>query len=143
MKKISVKLAIAAILMLFAGSQLSAQSINLEETMKLRAAQKAALFGEYLKDIARKHDDAGKSVPLQERLYYCTKALNLFIGKGSSYYENGVERAGVMMETTSVNRATKSRRLIKNYLNGLANLRYSEVKIETTDVANIKVTSSR
>lgn len=127
--------------MLLACFSLAGSAQDIEKEMADRAAQKVALFGEYIKDIARKHDESGKVVELQERLYYCGKALNLFIGKGDSYYENGIERAGVTMETTSVNRSSKSRRLLKNYLNGLANLRYSEVSIETTDVANIKVSN--
>ena len=114
---------------------------SIEKEMADRAAQEVALFGEYLKDIARKHDEDGKVVELSERLYYCGKALKLFIGEGNSYFENGIERAGVTMETTSVNRSKKTTKLMKNYLNGLANLKYSEVSINTTDIANIKVSN--
>ena len=138
MNKTVMKSILAIALIFLSGVSANAQS-SVEKQMADRAAQKVALFGEYIKDIARKHDERGKSVGLQERLYYCGKALKLFIGEGDSYFENGEERAGVAMETTSVNRAGTNRRLMKNYLNGLANLRYTEVSIETTDVANIKV----
>lgn len=113
-----------------------AQNSTIEEKIKLRAAQKVGLLGEYISSIADKTQG-----DLQSRLHFCDKALSLFIGKGGPYEEDGVERKGVVMEVTSVNRKTVNRRLMKNYFNGLANLRYDAVSIETTDVADIKVSN--
>lgn len=115
---------------------------SIEEKIKQRAAQKVGLLGEYISTIADKEENN-----LQTRLRFCEKALSLFIEKGNSYEENGILRKGVTMETTSVSRKdskgnyVKNRSLIKNYFNGLANLRYASVKIETTEVADIKVSN--
>lgn len=43
------------------------------------------------------------------------------------------------MEVTSINRKTKSRRLMKKYFQSLIDFKYNDVQITSTDVADIKV----
>ena len=110
-----------------------AQTTQEEDQIRRRAAEKVKQMNDYISDMASKDN----SVKVRE--YYKTKALNLFIGKGNSYYENGVKKNGVMMETTSVNTRRTSKTLMRNYFDHLINLRYSDVKITSTEVADIKV----
>lgn len=136
-----------AILSMACSISISAQiSLSEEEAeqAKERAAEKVKLFTSYVKDIGEKNER------LEYRLYYCKEALNLFVGKGDSYtetyYEDStprvVKREGVQMQVTSLrDKSKKTPYLLKKYLNNLANLRYSQVKIESTDVAHIKVSN--
>ena len=120
----------------------SAQNKATEKEIQDRAKQKVGLLCEYITTIAD-----NKKETLQNRLHFCNKALSLFIGKGGSYQENGVTRKGVVMEVSSLTRKNAdgkpyiTRRLMKNYLNGLANLRYDKVVIRHTDIANFKVSA--
>lgn len=120
-----------------------------EDMLRRRAAEKCAQFNNYVSLIGRKIDNKGRAVPLATRLYYRETALKLFIANGNEYkeYVGDEEReiAGVMMQTTSVNRPNQKPKntLMKTYLTNLANLRYSDVVITSTDVSNIKVSSLR
>lgn len=84
---------------------------------------------------------ASKKKPTEDRKRRKTNALNLFLGNGFSYEENGVEKEGVMMETTSVNRSTVNTLLIRDYFDRLIRLRYSDVEIKSTEIADIKVSN--
>ena len=88
---------------------------------------------------------ANKKKPEESRLYYRTKALNLFIGKGFSYEENGVIKEGVMMQVTSKNRKAVSTPFIRDYFKNLVTglCSCSDVKIEATEIADIKVSELR
>ncbi len=66
-----------------------------EEMIRGRAVSKVAQLNDYISFMASKK----KSV--ENRLYYKEKALNLFIGKGYMYEENGVEKEGVVLEVAS------------------------------------------
>lgn len=117
-------------------STVSAQTPEETEAMiQKRAAEKVAQMNDYIAFMANKQ----KSV--ENRRYYKNKALNLFVGKGFSYEENGVEKDGVMMEITSVNRKSVSHKLMRTYFENLINLNYSNVKIESTEIAKIKVSN--
>lgn len=117
-------------------STVSAQTPEETEAMiQKRAAEKVAQMNDYIAFMANKE----KSV--ENRRYYKNKALNLFVGKGFSYEENGVEKDGVMMEITSVNRKSVSHKLMRTYFENLINLNYSNVKIESTEIAKIKVSN--
>lgn len=118
----------------------SAQSYNKaqkvqEEQALQRAKEKVKLMNDYISWMA----DKRKSV--ENRKYYRKKALTLFIGKGYEYQENGVTKSGVMMQTTSVNTSTVKSDLLRQYFNRLINLRYSDVKITSTEIADMKVSS--
>lgn len=106
---------------------------DVQEVLKRRAAEKVAQLCDYIEFLANPKNG------YKERAMYKTEALNLFINKGDEYEEDGIYKKGVIMEVTSVWRKKPSQRLMKDYFTGLMNMRYSEVIIESTDVANIKV----
>lgn len=116
-----------------------AQDVNfsMNETMGRRAAEKVAQMNDFISFMG----DKKKSVTTREN--YKKKALNLFVGNGYSYTENGVRKEGVEMETTSKNRRGVTHRLMRDYFEHLKNLRYSDVKITSTEVAAIKVSNLR
>lgn len=120
-----------------------AQNRSQEDEIKDRAKQKVGLLCEYITSIANKKEE------LQRRLHYCKQALSLFIGKGDSYEENGVLRKGVLIGISSLNRKNAdgtpqvNYKLMKLYLNGLANMRYARVDIRHTDIADFKISDLR
>lgn len=116
-----------------------AQVEGQEEMIKRRAAEKVGQMNDYISFMAN------KKKPEESRLYYRTKALNLFIGKGFSYEENGVTKEGVMMQVTSKKRKSVSTPFIRDYFQNLVTgLRsYTDVKIEATEIADIKVSELR
>ena len=129
------KIVVVLFAMLSMVSNVSAQTISQEEMIQKRAAEKVAQMNDYISFMA----DKKKTV--DNRRYYKTKALNLFVGKGYSYEENGVEKDGVMMEITSVNRKSVTHKLMRQYFENLINLNYTNVKIESTEIAKIKVSN--
>ena len=123
-------------------SSIKAQSEQLKNEMRAQAAIKVDVLNGFIKDIASKNES------LEYRMYYRDQALKLFVNDGEAYKiyiknsqgnEEVKMRDGVMMEVTSVNRAKSKSYLFKTYLYNLAHLKYDEVYIESTDVANIKV----
>lgn len=120
------------LLVLLMATQVFAQRATSEQIMR-RAAEKVSQMNDYISFMANKKKNIGT------RQYYKNKALNLFVGRGEAYEENGVKKEGVMMEITSIKRNSKSRRLMKDYFQSLINLKYQNVSITSTDVADIKV----
>lgn len=116
-----------------------AQVEGQEEMIKRRAAEKVGQMNDHISFMAN------KKKPEESRLYHRTKALNLFIGKGLNYEENGVTKEGVMMQVTSKNRKSVSTPFIRDYFQNLVTgLRsYTDVKIEATEIADIKVSELR
>lgn len=131
MKKICKRITMFLLVMMVI-TQAFAQS-SATEQIKRRAAEKVGLMNDYISYMANKKKSD------KTRIYYKTKALRLFAGGGDSYEENGVQKEGVQMEVTSINRKTKSRRLMKEYFQSLINFKYNDVQITSTDVADIKV----
>lgn len=113
-------------------SHVFAQS-SIDTQIQRRAAEKVGQMNDYISFMAN------KSKKPNTRVYYKKKALNLFVGCGDSYEEDGIRKEGVQMEVTSINRKSKSRRLMKDYFQSLIDLGYNQVSITSTDVANIKV----
>ena len=102
--------------------------------VKSRVAERVQLMNDYVAYMADKKND------YPTRIYYRKRALPLFIGKGYKYISDGIEKEGVMMQTTSTNRVGKvTTQLIRDYFTKLINLKYSNVKITSTKAANIKV----
>ena len=106
-----------------------------QEMLKRRAAEKVGMMNDYIQFMA----DKKKS--LSSRKIYKDKALNLFIGLGDAYEEDGRMKKGVVMETTSLYRKTPLRRLMRDYFTGLMNLKYTQVDIESTEAAGMKVSN--
>lgn len=105
------------------------------DLLKRRAAEKVGQMNDYISFMASKK----KSVEVRQK--YRKEALNLFIGEGNSYEENGVQKEGVLMEVTSVNRPGKRRELIRDYFSRIIMLNYNDVNISSTEIAEIKVSN--
>lgn len=119
--------------MLMACSFASAQ-VDADEMLKRRCAEKVKQMCDYIEMMAN------PKLKVNNRLHYRSTALNLFIGQGDSYEEDGRTREGVMMEVTSVNKANPYSYLMKTYFTNLINrLKYSKVVMQTTDVSAMKV----
>ena len=106
-----------------------------DEQIKRTAAQRVAQMNDYISFMADKSND------METRLYYKKQALNLFAGRGYNYEENGVNKEGVRMEITSVNNTRPRSKLMRVYFNGLMNLTYQKVSIQSTELASIKVSN--
>lgn len=133
-----LKFIIILITGLFIGSELAYSQTDKDyRMMQKRAAEKVAQMNDYISFMGSKK----KSVSTRKR--YSERALKLFIGEGYEYEENGIEKEGVLMEVTSVNRKRPNHPLVRTYFNNLINLRYSDVKITSTEIAKIKVSDLR
>ena len=106
---------------------------SVEEQIKRRAAERVAQMNDYISFMADKSND------LETRQYNKKQALNLFAGRGYDYEENGIHKEGVRMEVTSVNNTRPRAKLMRVYFNGLVNLTYQKVSIQSTEVSSIKV----
>lgn len=129
-----LKFTLASIVILMSSISVNAQDYNAEKLFQQRAKERVKLMNDYVSFMA------DKSKSQDTRYYYRKKALPLFIGKGYEYEENGVTKRGVMMQTTSVNRpGVVTNTLLRDYFSRLVNLRYSKVKITSTEIADMKV----
>lgn len=108
---------------------------SVDEQIKLTAAQRVAQMNDYISFMADKEND------LETRQYYKKQALNLFAGRGYDYEEEGINKEGVRMEITSVNNTRPRSNLMRVYFNGLINLSYQKVSIQSTELAKIKVSN--
>lgn len=133
MKKLVFKLLLLCIGVFFMTVSASAQTK--EDMIRRRAAQKVGQMGDYIDFMADKRNN------IDTRAYYRLMALNLFVNKGNAYEEDGRMKEGVMMEVTSLNKDTTKHTLIREYFTNLINLKYQKVVINTTDVADIRVSS--
>ena len=120
-------------IMLLACITVQAQS-SADEMLKRRCADKVKQMCDYIEYMANPQQK------VNNRRYYRTAALNLFVGQGNSYEEDGRIRAGVTMEVTSVNKKNPYSYLMKQYFSNLINrLGYSKVVMQTTDVSAMKI----
>lgn len=107
---------------------------NADQVLKRRCAEKVGQMCDYIELMANPKKKA------TNRTAYRKAALNLFIGGGKEYVEDGRTRKGVMMEVTSVNRKNPYSYLVSQYFSNLiSRLNYSAVVVKTTDVAAMKV----
>lgn len=84
---------------------------------------------------------SNSNIDVTTRKAYQSRALKLFINKGETYVEDDVKKEGVYIEINSPYRSKPVRRFVRNYFEGLINNRYSKVTIESTEIANIKVSN--
>lgn len=108
-----------------------------EEMLKRRAKEKVGQFCDYVTFIANKKKN------LKTRLYYVDKAKNLFLNRGKALFDDdgSMVRDSVIMQVTSL-KAKKPRNVYLNkYLPNLANLKYPQVEVTSTDVAEMKVSN--
>lgn len=132
-KKIFTCLALA-IYCVMASAQIQMTAAQKENAQR-RCAEKVAQFQDYVSFIGSKKKN------LDNRRYYKTKALNLHIGKGDQYTENGENKDGVMMQTSSKKTKKITNTLTRDYLEHLIGLKYSDVKILSSEVCDIKVSN--
>lgn len=128
-----LKFTLASIVILISLISVNAQDYN-EKRFQQRAKERVKLMNDYITYMA------DKSNSQKDRYYYRKKALPLFIGKGYEYEEYGVTKQGVMMQTTSVNRpGVVNNNLVREYFSHLIDLKYSNVNITSTEIADMKV----
>lgn len=154
MKKIFIQILwVMAIILVaipsYSQSQGQKERLSPEQIQKIkgRVAERVAQFGDYIQQIAYKYDMTNEE-QMEFKKFLRQRALDLFIGCGKGYDEiiettqgvDTVHREGVMMEVTSLNRSTTSRRLVRKYLTGLMNLSYDQVEIKTTEWHKMRVT---
>lgn len=111
-------------------------SQDIDDTIiKCRIPEMVCQLNDYISFLADKKQS------LNKKLLYKEKALNLFMGKGYEYEEDGVKKEGVTLEVASKNRKQTRRLLIRDYLENLINRLdgYTDVKITATEIANIKL----
>jgi len=135
MKKIRLFYVLLAMLIVI---PMSAQTDSQkEEMLKTRAKEKVGQFCDYVSFIASKKKN------LKTRLYYVDKAKNLFLNRGKALFDEdgSMVRDSVIMQVTSL-KAKKPRNVYLNkYLPNLAQLKYPEVEVTSTDVAEMKVSN--
>ncbi|NPD92840.1 hypothetical protein [Xylanibacter muris] len=129
------RIALVFVLSAFATTSFAQQDI--EEMIKLRAAEKVKQMCDNIESMANP-----KNSP-KERNKYKGKAVRLFIANCEQYEEDGRLKKGVEMEITSTYRPKPRRRLMKDYFTGLMNMRYSTVKIESSDIHDIQMSKLR
>lgn len=118
-----------------------------QKLIALRAQEEVGQFTQYLQDIAN------KKLPKTDRYKYKDIALTLFVGGGKDYYEDildvegnkidEVRKPAVTMEVTSLSKKTKNKRQMAKYLQGLADIKYKEVNIQTTAWHDMRVSEIR
>lgn len=110
-----------------------AQATQQDANFKRRVAEKVRLMNDYISYMSSKNNST------KTRKFYSEKALNLFIGKGYEYKDDGITKEGVMMQTTSATRGTTTTTLLRKYFDRLINLHYTKVVITSTEAADMKV----
>ena len=135
MKK--MKLFTVLLTLLFAIPVCAQTDSQKEEMLKRRAKEKVGQFCDYVSFIA------SKKKSLKTRYYYVDKAKNLFLNRGAALYDDdgSLVRDSIIMQVTSL-KAKKPRNVYMNqYLPKLANLKYPQVEVTSTDVAEMKVSN--
>lgn len=135
--KILIVLALAALGMTSVyGQQLS---LTEKEALQRRVKDKVDEFQFYMGQLADK-----KSTSMEVKKNAYNLALKLFIGECEDYsiYDpelgRDVFKSAVRMETSSKYRSTKSRTLMKRYLNNLRNNQtYTQIEITDADIVRV------
>lgn len=94
--------------------------------------EKLNLLEEYLSTIGN------PNIGLEVKKYYISRALSLFVNNGASYTMDGNVAKGAYIETLNKYRSRPTKRLLRDYLNGLLNLRYEIIKVESATFAIVK-----
>lgn len=105
----------------------------LNEAIKKQVQIKVGHLTEKIRQMA----DKQTRIEIRKRIK--TEALNLFVEKGNAYYEEGIRKDGVTMQTTSLFRKKTSMILIRNYFDRVINYNYSAVDISSTKFNCIEV----
>lgn len=128
--------------MFFVAGTSSAQSTQDMEVLKQRAKEKVKQLNDYISFMANPKKEN------KTRYYYKGEAQKLFINDCERFkeiveYKNGskeeVWREGVTMEVVSLRNRKPRPRPMKEYFRGLITMTYKSVTIETTDIADMRV----
>lgn len=140
MKKILQQTSIIIVMMLM-GSNIFAQELSYSEkqALQLRVKNKVDEFQFYMGQLADK-----KSTSLEVKNNAYNLSLKLFIGECENYsiydfdLDRNVLKSAVRMEISSKYRSSKSRTLMKRYLDNLRNNKtYSQIEITDADVVRV------
>ena len=111
-----------------------------KDALGRRAAEKVGQMNDSISQMAKKKArGVTKAKDLDNKSFLKNAALDLFIGRGYDYQENGVPKKGVYMQTTSLRHPKPNSTLIRDYFQRVIDLRYNDVDIQSTDIAAIKV----
>lgn len=128
--------------MLFISGNSFAQSSQDIEVLKQRAKEKVKQLNDYISFMANPQKDS------KTRYYYKAEAQKLFINDCERFkeiveYRDGskeeVWREGVTMEVASLRSRKPRPKPMKEYFRGLITMTYKSVTIETTDIADMRV----
>lgn len=142
-----IKVVLILFATLFASAQsLSAQSFTLSEQdinlLKARAKEKVGLMNQYIKYMADPRKDN------KSRFHYKDMAQNLFINNCNPFTEivefedrtkETIQRNGVTMQIASLRNKTPRTKPMKEYFRGLIKMNYKQVHMESTDIADMRV----
>lgn len=121
---------------------LHAQNAQEMAVLKERAKEKVAMMNRYIAYMADPRN------PENTRFGYKEEAQNLFINKCNDYteiveFENGeketIQREGVTMQVASLKNKTPRTKPMKSYFRGLIKMNYKSVNMESTDIADMRV----
>ena len=128
--------------MLVVAASASAQSSQDMEVLKQRAKEKVKQLNDYISFMANPQK------PSKTRFYYKGEAQKLFINNCERFkeiveYKDGTKeevwREGVIMEVASLRNRKPRPKPMKEYFRGLITMGYKSVTIETTDIADMRV----
>ena len=127
-------------------STLYAQKFTLGEqdikVLKERAAEKVGMMNKYIAFIKKKKNDS------DTRFYYKEEAQKLFVNDCNPFteiveFEDGsretIRRESVTMQVASLRNKTPRTKPMKEYFRGLIKMNYKSVKMESTDIADMRV----
>ncbi len=128
-------------------SEVFAQTAAEEEMILQRAKEKVAQLNDFISFMANPQK------PGQTRNYYKKQAEHLFIFDCNPYDEvieykdkrtgelkrRKIQRQGVTMEVASLRKTNPIPKLMRLYFRGLIGMSYKRVEIETTDIADMRV----
>ena len=128
-----MKPSLIVLFLLLSSFQVIHAQISDDEVIQSHCAHPVAQMNDYISFMA------SRKKTIDNRRYYKAKALNLFIGEGFSYEENDIKKDGVITRISSINRKNTTNKLTRQYFDELINNCRLDVKIESTEIAKIKV----
>lgn len=141
MKTFTSRIILASVMMFTAWGMIHAQGLTQQqkEALQVRVKNKVDEYQFYLAQLANKRST---STEVKNNAY--SLALKLFVGECENYniYEPDlgyeVTKPAVRMEISSKYRSTKSRVLMKRYLNNLRNNQiYDQIEITDADIVRV------
>ena len=111
---------------------IKADGINYDR-LRISITSRLCQLNDYISFMIDNYND------FETECYYKKQVLNMFVGRGYDYEEDGVYKDGVRLQINSKNMSKTRTMLVRVYLNGLVNNTNKDVLIEYPQPANIKV----